>query len=561
MGNFFVSNMQGLLTFADSQTSYIVSSSGLPLLIALVFLALGEWSLWTVIMITSLKLSMEYHELTATHPTAMSRVFRGIIVCMIVHSAWTYPFQQYLSLFLLLLSVVFGAWILALSNLYPFTEQSQNKSSSAPRFQPQIKHDLDGSGPIGSTPSTFGAGCSFSNLGNLTNISSADSSFHSTFSGGARGSSRGTAGGSAGGSSAINDSFHYSPNKERMGTAAGGCTSTSTSAQPLQSNSNILNTANVPFEMDHNQTLICDDLPTENTLNMTRSALGAPYDFNKLSSSSMATSVPDAETLKMAQWVEPANFFQAVVGFSSVHCVLNALCIFDDDKKRGIMASMDRGTFFHLSCLHLQAMMVDVFSFILIPFFLCHILLFYHSQHSTIPIGYVLTTLFVNQYGENVVNSLFAGHPGVARRNVLSQSITDKLSLEGTITSVLLSSATALALYCVMGLCVFGTMCGAMRAALKLNPSLREKCIGSQCLFCEGSFVGMGWMEHLVMGTLLALQAVLGRLMVETVIKSYSFKMGERRNGGVAGNGDDVLWMRKCSPFIFAFAVSFYYLM
>ena len=160
-----------------------------------------------------------------------------------------------------------------------------------------------------------------------------------------------------------------------------------------------------------------------------------------------------------------------------------------------------------------------------------------------------------------MVSAVFAGHPGVARKHVLSHSISDKYSLEGVTVSVLSSAVTALLLFWVLGLAVFGPMCGPLRAALKLNPSLRDQCTNnSQCLFCEGSFVGMGWTEHLFLGTLLALQSVWGRLTVELVIKAHSFKMAEWTvQGGQAGN--NVLWMRKCSPFIFAFAVPFYYLL
>merc|ERR1712083_99031 len=101
---------------------------------------------------------------------------------------------------------------------------------------------------------------------------------------------------------------------------------------------------------------------------------------------------------------------------------------------------MNKSNFFHLSSLHFAAMMADVSSFVLIPFFLYHILLFYQSQHSVIPIAYVLATLFVNQYGESMVSAVFKGHPGVARKHVLSHSISDKYSLEGVTVSVLSSA-------------------------------------------------------------------------------------------------------------------------
>lgn len=551
MGNFMATSINGLIQFTENQTNTIIASSWLPLISALIFTALGEGSLLILIIITALKLNNEYHQLTASSPTTFSRIFRGIVTVLLGITAWNHQLQEYFSVFLMLSSLVFIAWIFALSSLYPYTDmKSQNGKKQNSNVNPNI--------------STISSMSHINNVGNITNISSVESSFNASFSG---------AMGSSVGSSAINDSFHYSPNRGRF----------QTQSRPLASNSNILNTSNVPFLEDHNQTLLCDDLPTEN-VNGSRNSRSGIYgvpgtshnfvgsqsfvsslngshalnplasrsilDFNQLSSATASKE----EISRIAKLAEPTNYFQSLVGFSSVYCTLNALNIFEERKRREIISGMNKSNYFHLSSLHFAAMMVDIFAFTLIPFFLFHILLVYQSQHSMIPIAYVLLILFVNQYGESMVTSQ-------RQKHVITHSISDQYTLEGTLCSMLMSCITAVVIFWILGLTVFGPMCGPVRTALKLHPSLREQCVDAQCMFCEGSFVGMGWWDHLMMGILLAVQAFLGRVMVELVIRAYEFKLMVPTKGMMVENGQMVLWMRKCSPFILAFVVMYYYLL
>ena len=173
----------------------------------------------------------------------------------------------------------------------------------------------------------------------------------------------------------MNDSFFSSPNKSQFQSQN---LNTSYSYSQTQSMMNS-NNEKLPFKMN-NDTFIFDDAINVDHNNYSNKSIlnGSIMNFNKLNSSQ----INDTELNKMRKLSEPNNFFQGLVGFSSVHSILNFLNIFDENQKMEIVDNMTKQNYFNLSSIHFSSMIIDLFSFILIPFFIFHIFLLYQSQHS-----------------------------------------------------------------------------------------------------------------------------------------------------------------------------------
>eukprot|EP01084_Bolivina_argentea_P008331 15616_1 len=80
------------------------------------------------------------------------------------------------------------------------------------------------------------------------------------------------------------------------------------------------------------------------------------------------------------------------------------------------------------------------------------------------------------------------------------------------------------------------------------------------CLICESQFVvKMNLINHIILGMLIGMQSILGSLMIDIIIKSYSYKLIELYQ--TRKDKKLLIWLQRFGAFIFAFAVTFYYLL
>eukprot|EP01084_Bolivina_argentea_P109154 195098_1 len=467
------------MNLADRILTQIVISPILPLLCVVLFYV-SEHSLFIVTQLLSSKLMYQYHCITSSYPTQLSVLFHLLITFIIGLSAWLYHLYDYLCLFFFVFLVISALWILALSNLYPYTERIKQKQKRTKKEA----HNL-----------------------NLSSLSmNSNSSFNTSGIG-------------------LSDSFFFSPTKQDQKEA--------------ETNSLF---ASLPFEMNPN---LQNSFLNHDNLNRSQILNGSIINFNRLNETD-----PDPEINKIRKLSEPTNFFQGMVGFSSVHSTLNFFNIFDAQRKSQIIETMTKQNYFNLSSLHLSAMLIDLFAFILIPFMIFHVFLLYQSQHSMIPVCYVLLILFVAQYGENVMNYLlhnlnneYAVHN---KKNILSYSISSKYSLEGSLITIVSSCCASVLLYICIGIIFYGPTCA---------HSHRRDCSkdDAYCLVCRSSFVAMNLFNHIVLASFIAMQSIVGSLFVDIIIKSYSHKLlkiYETRKDKKL-----LIWLQRFSPFIFAFAV------
>ena len=318
-----------LMDIAEKIITAIVISPFLPLFCAVIFY-LSEYSLFILAQLVTLKLMDQFHCITASYPTQISKIFHFVITFMIGLNGWMYHLYDYICLFVLIFLIIISFWILALSNLYPFNSKKHNKTEN------QKDSNNQSMNPFHSQMDTSSFNSSFNLSQSLNNT---------------------------------NDSYFYSPIKSKE-------TKQSETA-------NLSFSTSLPFELK-NKTLLFDDDDNDH-LNGTnfgklQSVNGSIINFNKLTSATL--NFDDVEASKMRILSEPTNFFQGIVGFSAVHCCLNYLNIFDAQRKKSIIDTMTKQNYFNLSSLHFSSMIIDLFSFILIPFFLFHIFLLYQSQHS-----------------------------------------------------------------------------------------------------------------------------------------------------------------------------------
>eukprot|EP01084_Bolivina_argentea_P099096 178145_1 len=351
----------------------------------------------------------EYHQITSSYPTVISQLFHLSITFLIGIIAWFYNLYDYICLFIFIFIIIITIWILAFSNLYPYTHQ-QNDSTNTK------KQDT-----LNETCNSY-----------LSQTQSLNTTINND----------------------ITNTFFYSPNKPNI------------NHKKTDNCNSFMN--DLPFEMNPNSTLMFDEQSMFNTSN-NKSLNGSFINFNKLSET-MNNSNYDLEIQKIQQLSEPTNFFQGLVGFSSVYTILNYLNIFDENKKKSIIDTMTKQNYFNLSSLHFSAMVINLFAFILIPFLVFHIFLLYQSQYSIIPICYIFIVLFMSQYGESIMNYLlFSVHNGYNyndvnlignKKIILSYSISTKYSFEGCLISVIISCVTSLILYICIGVIIYGPMCG-----------------------------------------------------------------------------------------------------
>ena len=146
-----------------------------------------------------------------------------------------------------------------------------------------------------------------------------------------------------------------------------------------------------------------------------------------------------------------------------------------------------------------------------------------------LPVCYVLAVLFAAQLGEGLAP---------AHKSMLSASVPTRHSLEGALCAMAVAGAASLVLYACLGVMVYGPSCASRDFELE----------------CRSKFVALNAVNHGLLGAALAMQAVLGSLLVEMVLSAYEGKRVdmERRS---------LLWMRCVAPFIGAFPVAFYFLL
>ena len=281
--------LNGLMDICERIGNVIVSSPYLPIFCVICFYFLPE-SLFFLVEITTLKLMNQYHEITSSYPTQISKIFHWIITFIIGINAWFYHLYDYLTLFIFIFLIIIAIWIFSLSNLYPLSKINKNQQQ---------------------------------NENNQQNLNQSFNSFID----------------------------HHNISSQNV--------------------TNLMNitSESLPFEMN-NQTLIFDDDIIDQMNNNINNN-------NNNNNNNIKNNMD--EMLKLS---EPTNFFQGLIGFSSVHSISNVLNIFNENEKMKIVKDMTKQNYFNLSSIHFSAMVIDLFSFILIPFFIFHIFLLYQSQHS-----------------------------------------------------------------------------------------------------------------------------------------------------------------------------------
>ena len=160
-----------------------------------------------------------------------------------------------------------------------------------------------------------------------------------------------------------------------------------------------------------------------------------------------------------------------------------------------------------------------------------------------IPVCYVFIILFVAQYGENIINYSLL----IINKSILSYSISTKYSLEGLSISIIISCITSFILYICLGVIFYGPTC----SNIQCNDNIHNNNI--LCLVCQSSFVSkMNVINHIILGFCIGIQSILGSLLIDIIIKSHSYKLNHQL---------PLIWLQRFGPFIFAFPVTFYYLL
>ena len=184
----------------------------------------------------------------------------------------------------------------------------------------------------------------------------------------------------------------------------------------------------------------------------------------------------------------------------------------------------------------------------------------------------MLVILFAAQYGENIINHLLSAlNPEyldgsfintLGYKNILSYSISTKYSMEGLFISIITSCITSFIIYIFLGVIFYGPTCS-------MNNYSNKECLNELdilCFVCQSSFVSkMNVINHICLGALIGIQSILGSLLIDIIIKSYSYKINEIYSLSIYKKTDHsnliLIWLQRFSPFIFAFAVTFYYLL
>ena len=139
-------------------------------------------------------------------------------------------------------------------------------------------------------------------------------------------------------------------------------------------------------------------------------------------------------------------------------------------------------------------------------------------------------------------------------KTCFSYSISSRYSLEGSVISMVISCITACVLYICLGVVFYGPTCGGGHGSLQ-----NGECADVICMVCQSSFVSMNMFNHIILAIFISLQSILGSLLIDIVIKAYSYKLTQiysaRKDKRL------LIWLQRFSSFIFAFAVTFYYLL
>jgi len=512
--------VENLMILANSMVTNVVASPFLPFYCIVAFY-LHEYSFAVFMLFIAFRVMNEYHIITSSFSTTLSKLFHLGITLLIGFNAWHYHLYDYICFFILIFLFILAMWILALSNLYPFNDAKSSRNQPT-----EFAH-----------PPHLAGNLSSASIMNTSAMSTASDAFYDAHS--------------PPKSKPRNSSFAY---QARSHNASNLSTSSywNDSMQPL------------PFDMNTDETLIFDDMDDRqlnNSLFGKNIVNTSILNFNKLSSTASTANADYLEVSRIRTLSEPSNFFQGLVGFSSVYSTLNFLNIFDEQTKSEIVNTMNKQNYFNLSSIHFASMVTDLFAFILIPFFMFHAFLLYQSQHSLIPVCYVLIVLFASQYGENTMDALVKSSSSntglfdgvVWKKNILSYSISSKYSLEGSIISTLSACVTSIVLYFCLGVVFYGPACAGLVG--------KAQCVDALCLVCESSFVSkMTLLNHIVLGLVIGIQSILGSLLMDIILKSHSYKLCEiyytaQKDGNV------FIWLQRFSSFTFAFAVAFYYLL
>ena len=118
-----------MLNICDLISTKIVSTPFLPLFCVVTFY-LSDSLFFVLVQFTTLKLMDQYHCITSSYSTKMSKLFHLTITFIIGVNAWFYHLYDYITLFIVIFLIIITIWILALSNLYPFNNENIDKTKN-----------------------------------------------------------------------------------------------------------------------------------------------------------------------------------------------------------------------------------------------------------------------------------------------------------------------------------------------------------------------------------------------------------------------------------------------